>query len=92
MHFTKKYCSDLKFKLNIGKVQYFFSDLEKAYNQNPFHNSIHACDVLESFCYLVNNTIERLRFSPIDMLACIIACAGINVGHLGLSNKFLVRT
>ena len=80
------------FKLNIEKIQYFFGDLEKQYNQIPFHNSLHACDVLESFCYLVNNTRDRLQFPPIDMLACIIACAGNNVGHMGLRNKFLVKT
>lgn len=40
----------------------------------------------------MNNTMDRLRFSPIDTLACIIACAGNSVGHMGLKNKFLVRT
>ena len=92
LHCTRKYCSDLFFKINPEKIQYFFGDLEKQYNKVPFHNSTHACDVLESFFYLMNNTMDRLRFSPIDTLACIIACAGNSVGHMGLKNKFLVRT
>ncbi|CAG9313379.1 unnamed protein product [Blepharisma stoltei] len=79
--------------LNINEMVYvnFFQDMEQGYKtENPYHNSTHAADVLSSFLFFINQSVLSELFSEYDMLAVILAALGHDVGHPGLTNRFLI--
>mmetsp|Transcript_24349 Transcript_24349/g.24076 ORF Transcript_24349/g.24076 Transcript_24349/m.24076 type:complete len:221 (+) Transcript_24349:1176-1838(+) len=79
--------------LNIKEMTYvnYFQDMEQRYKtENPYHNSTHAADVLSSFLFFINQSVLLELFSEYDMLAVIIAALGHDVGHPGLTNRFLI--
>ncbi len=43
-----------KFKIDEVKLKSLFSELADKYNTaNPYHNSIHACDVMQTINYMI---------------------------------------
>jgi len=81
-------------KLDKFKLHYFFQDLEKTYNEEvPYHNAIHATDVLQGVYFSLQRDKEGEhlidRLSPEESFALLIAAAGHDAGHLGKSNQFL---
>ncbi|OMJ89414.1 hypothetical protein SteCoe_8412 [Stentor coeruleus] len=66
--------------------------LEQSYKSNPYHNSMHAADVMSSYIYFVNNSDMLDAISSIEMLGGIIATLSHDVGHPGKTNRFLVLT
>ncbi|KAJ3029359.1 UNVERIFIED_CONTAM: cAMP-specific 3',5'-cyclic phosphodiesterase 4B [Siphonaria sp. JEL0065] len=65
--------------------------MEKEYRPLPYHNCIHASDVLQSFYYLAFHSQWGSKFSNIEKLAGIIAAVGHDIDHPGVSNQFLVK-
>lgn len=91
-----KYCLKLynitdAFSLVESKVDKFLSKLEKSYKQNPYHNAVHAADILASALYIINNSYLSTSLSDLDMLSVIISHLAHDVGHPGFTNRFLVN-
>jgi hypothetical protein len=70
----------------------FFKRLEAEYIENPYHNSRHACDVTNSFLYIVENSQMNDIVTVIELFSGIIAALAHDVRHPGLTNRFLVMT
>ena len=67
----------------------FLSRFETLYNQVPYHNAEHACDVTHSFHYLLmTDALRDLATSPIDMFCCIVAAICHDLNHDGRNNAF----
>ena len=67
----------------------FLSRVETLYNQVPYHNAEHACDVTHSFHYLLmTDALRDLATSPIDMFCCIVAAICHDLNHDGRNNAF----
>lgn len=79
-----------------NKVVEFATALQSAYKQNPYHNRMHAADVMASSYYLVGKMLAQPGmeeyFTDLDMMCMHIACAIHDVAHPGFSNAFLVNT
>lgn len=73
-------------------IKNFLRKLENSYKNNPYHNSMHAADVMSSYMYFVNNSDMIDAISSIEMIGGIIATLGHDVGHPGKTNRFLVLT
>ncbi|OMJ92288.1 hypothetical protein SteCoe_4947 [Stentor coeruleus] len=69
----------------------YFEELENAYYSNPYHNACHASDVLHSLLYFILNTDILKNLVPLNLLAVVLAALGHDVGHPGLTNRFLVN-
>lgn len=69
----------------------YFESLEKVYKSNPYHNAGHASDVLHTFIYFIMNSSLQEKISSLDLLASIIATLGHDVGHPGVTNRFLIN-
>jgi len=74
------------------KFDAFLRKVDSGYHDNPFHNFAHAVDVLAAFGRMVKETPREAWASDTDLYALMIACLGINIGHTGRTNGFLVET
>merc|ERR1719391_523505 len=57
-----------------------------------YHNHLHAADVTQSCHVLLNSAALREVFTPLEVLAAILAAAIHDVDHPGLTNQFLINT
>eukprot|EP00457_Paulinella_chromatophora_P000269 gb/GEZN01000269.1/.p1 GENE.gb/GEZN01000269.1/~~gb/GEZN01000269.1/.p1 ORF type:complete len:1649 (-),score=281.41 gb/GEZN01000269.1/:153-5099(-) len=82
-----------KFNLSRAVLGRFILAIEEGYNDDlPYHNSIHAADVLLNVYYLLtaSDTIDLI--SPQDLFAALLAAAIHDFRHPGVTNGYLVST
>ncbi len=62
-------------QLNIPEKEFnrFIGLIEKGYHDLPFHNKIHATDVLHAMNYLIMNPKIKNMCNTIDVMCCYIA-------------------
>lgn len=70
----------------------FVNVLEPMYLPNPFHNFVHAVDVLCWLTMEMENVEVQSFLADSDQFALLVAALGHDVGHLGVNNQFLVAT
>lgn len=87
-----KFNLDEVFKIPEGVLRNFLMKLEATYKPNPYHNSVHAADVMNSHLFLVNNSKLFEYCTNIDVMAGIIAALGHDAGHPARNNRFLMIT
>ncbi|KAI8900395.1 hypothetical protein BC833DRAFT_275237 [Globomyces pollinis-pini] len=90
-HLLRKYSLNETFSLNPILTQNFLEKIESSYNKLPYHNSIHATDVLQSVELLLLNTEIGMNFSPMEIFSICIASAVHDLDHPGINNNFLVQ-
>lgn len=84
--------------LNPVKVARLSMAIENGYLPNPYHNKAHAADVLQTmFAILVNSGMvvedrEKGYCNPLTLLSCILAAAAHDLGHIGVTNDFLIQS
>ena len=91
-HCIKRFSLDEIFLLKEPVYTEFFKTIEKLYKPNPYHNSIHATDVLCSFLFLIQQSIVADCLEDFEILAFVIAALCHDVGHPGFTNRFLVNS
>merc|ERR1712232_1291080 len=70
--------------------------IEKGYVANPYHNRMHAAEVM-LMAYQFWSLMSTMPafggyFEEIDLLVVIFAAAIHDIGHPGVSNDFMVKT
>jgi len=71
----------------------FLMTLEDHYIKDiPYHNHLHAADVTQSTHILLGFTALEEVFSPLEVLAAILASCIHDVDHPGVTNQYLVNT
>ncbi len=79
--------------LRQDDVLSLFTAVESGYRvENPYHNRIHAADVLQTTHYFMTHKIVRDTIGPRDIFAALIAAAFHDFQHPGTTNSFLVAT
>ncbi|KAG8347631.1 3', 5'-cyclic nucleotide phosphodiesterase [Trypanosoma vivax] len=74
----------------MGKWASMTAALENNYRPNPYHNAVHAADVLQGAFSLVSSTKVLLRhLKSVELKAIMFAAAAHDVRHPGRSNGFL---
>lgn len=89
---VQRFHLDSNFLITESVYEEFFKALESLYKPNPYHNSTHAADVLASFLFILNQSSLSQFIQDYEILAVIIAMLGHDVGHPGLTNRFLVNS
>ena len=80
------------------KLDNFLMILSKTYQNNKvlYHTSLHGVDVCYStlliLTFLKNGENKIEDISELDIISLIIAALGHDVGHPGLTNKFLINS
>lgn len=89
---TVKY--DLLNKLNIKKVLFYewVINIESGYKMNPYHNSMHAADVLFMTHYLVVKSGIIDQLTPVEIFSVLLASFIHDFKHPGVNNNFLIET
>ena len=81
-----------------SKLDNFLMVLSKTYQNNRalYHTSLHGVDVCYStlliLTFLKNDENKLEDISELDIISLIIAALGHDVGHPGLTNKFLINS
>jgi len=91
--FRKHNLFELITDLEESTVLSFVTSIENGYHiKNPYHNRIHAADVVQTLHYLLTcNELHHL-LAPADILCAIVAAAIHDYQHPGITNSFLVAT
>ncbi|CAH8591959.1 unnamed protein product [Schistosoma turkestanicum] len=67
--------------------------IESTYHADvPYHNSMHAADVLQTSHFLLQAEALDDVFSDLEILAVLFASAIHDVDHPGVTNQFLINT
>eukprot|EP00727_Mastigamoeba_balamuthi_P010417 m51a1_g5999 putative 3 -cyclic-nucleotide phosphodiesterase (401) ;mRNA; f:11952-17634 len=78
------------FNFSRKKTRKFLHILEKGYNEVPYHSSLHAADVTQAMYSLMCGCV--MQFTPLEMLAGILAATVHDYNHPGLNNNFMCAT
>lgn len=71
----------------------FMMTLEDHYLKDaPYHNRVHAADVVQSTHVLLNSPALESVFTSLEVLSALFASAIHDVDHPGLTNQFLINT
>ncbi|KAJ3410395.1 cAMP-specific 3',5'-cyclic phosphodiesterase 4D [Chytridiales sp. JEL 0842] len=87
--------SDLlsSFKIEKEKFHAWLLMMESEYRPHPYHNAIHAADVLHAFNFLLLEASGiNEKYSAIEKLSSIIAAIGHDIDHPGFTNQYMVKT
>ena len=77
---------DVKMRSALGVI-------ESGYRvQNPYHNSIHAADVMHAMHFFISRCGFASYLSDLEIFAALVAAAIHDYDHPGLNNAFQVRT
>lgn len=78
---------------NIRHLMNFVRTVQSFYrNDNPFHNALHAADVMQTtHLYLCQRDVKE-NFSDVELFSLLFAAMVIDIGHLGVNNQFLIKT
>eukprot|EP00484_Ammonia_sp_Unknown_P022062 CAMPEP_0197037336 /NCGR_PEP_ID=MMETSP1384-20130603/14573_1 /TAXON_ID=29189 /ORGANISM="Ammonia sp." /LENGTH=423 /DNA_ID=CAMNT_0042467623 /DNA_START=79 /DNA_END=1350 /DNA_ORIENTATION=- len=79
-------------RVELSCCAHFLDLCEKLYHANPYHNSIHATDVMQFNCILLCSQYIRSRFQDYELLAAFMSAVAHDIGHIGKNNDFLVKS
>lgn len=81
-----------KLKCPAGVLPALFTEIERLYCANSYHNSTHAADVLSSFIFMATNSQLFSYTSNEELFACVVASLAHDVGHPARTNGFLMNS
>eukprot|EP00299_Pterocystis_sp_00344_P010567 c4748_g1_i1.p1 GENE.c4748_g1_i1~~c4748_g1_i1.p1 ORF type:complete len:704 (+),score=173.98 c4748_g1_i1:181-2292(+) len=80
------------FRISPITVREWLTNVEKGYHDNPYHNSVHAADVLQSVYFFLVRAELMKQLSALEVFACVVSAIIHDYGHIGLTNNFLKLT
>ena len=93
MHLMQKMGVVDKIPIPKDRLADLLQAIERGYvAANPFHNALHAADVMFTTRYFLNAPLLRDMTGALDKFAAVLAAAVHDYGHPGLSNPFLIVT
>ena len=76
-------------QIDRARLASFLEELENAYeSKNPYHTGIHAADVVQSVAIMIRIDSWSKGLKDWELLSMIIAAAGHDVGHQGVTNEY----
>jgi len=77
-----------KLQVPFQKLVQFVCAVRNCYNETPYHNWTHACDVAQFVFSCVMRGRLRLYLQDIELFALLLAAISHDVDHRGLNNAF----
>ena len=87
-----KYDLNAKYHISDLEAESYFTAVEGKYKANPYHNSCHGADVLNSTLYFLLHSDISTNTSNLEVLGLIIGTLCHDVGHGALTNRFLINS
>ena len=88
----KRFGLDDAFQIPEGRLNAFLLELESGYYKNPYHNSIHAADVMCSTVFLLESSSLIDSITSLELLANLVSALAHDLGHPGKNNRFIVMS
>lgn len=83
----------VRLRVDAGAMRAYLMRIERTYRPHvPFHNSLHATDVLHAVHLLLSGEKLGSVFTDLEVFAALFAAVIHDVDHPGLTNQFLVNT
>jgi len=79
-------------KVNLLSCAHFLDLCEKLYQKNPYHNHIHATDVMQFNLILLSSSFIKYHFEDYELLAAFMSAVAHDIGHIGKNNDFLIKS
>eukprot|EP01116_Phalansterium_solitarium_P020028 TRINITY_DN5788_c0_g1_i1.p1 TRINITY_DN5788_c0_g1~~TRINITY_DN5788_c0_g1_i1.p1 ORF type:complete len:1275 (+),score=428.42 TRINITY_DN5788_c0_g1_i1:108-3932(+) len=80
------------FAVPYDRLINFLTELSATYREVPYHNFFHAIDVTQTvFYFLVAASSLSTIFSPVEILAILVAALCHDVDHGGVNNAYHVK-
>lgn len=99
LHFSmlelfRKYNINKRFGIKQSTLVNFANAIEEEYQVSgaPYHNNIHACDVMVTVHQLLFQTQMAHWFSDLELFSMLFAAAIHDLAHTGQSNQFHINT
>jgi 3'5'-cyclic nucleotide phosphodiesterase len=72
----------------------YFVAIERQYLDNPYHNKIHAADVVQTTHALIQMGGSKFACSdnPVELFALLVAAVVHDVGHPGMNNSYQISS
>eukprot|EP00760_Papus_ankaliazontas_P035322 PhM_4_TR7742/c4_g1_i1/m.41817/K13755/PDE1; calcium/calmodulin-dependent 3',5'-cyclic nucleotide phosphodiesterase len=82
-----------KFNISERLLLNWLSVVEAGYHPNPYHNSMHAADVLHITHFILNmgGMIKKARLTDEDVFAALCAATIHDYDHPGINNNFHIK-
>eukprot|EP01137_Pigoraptor_chileana_P036750 Opistho-2@32871 len=75
-----------------AQIGRFLRDVHRGYHPNPYHNFDHAMDVMQT-CYVFLRAMRASEMlSHLDVAVLLLAAAGHDIDHPGVTNDYLVKS
>ncbi|KAH8266587.1 hypothetical protein KR018_001834, partial [Drosophila ironensis] len=83
-----------KFKISPGILEAFLYRVEEGYcrYRNPYHNNLHAVDVMQTIHYCLCNTGLMNWLTDLEIFASLLAALLHDYEHTGTTNNFHVMS
>ncbi len=81
-----------RLQLDVARLSSFLAAAEAAYCPQPYHNSVHAADVVQAVGAMACADPWASTLEDWETLALLLAAATHDLGHPGVNNDFHVRT
>lgn len=78
-------------RLDSDRLSKYLGMIEKGYHDVPYHNSIHATEVLQRV-HTILKTVADDVFEKVDRLSLYLAAVIHDYGHAGVTNAFLIAS
>eukprot|EP00580_Thalassiosira_gravida_P000683 CAMPEP_0201622652 /NCGR_PEP_ID=MMETSP0492-20130828/47512_1 /ASSEMBLY_ACC=CAM_ASM_000837 /TAXON_ID=420259 /ORGANISM="Thalassiosira gravida, Strain GMp14c1" /LENGTH=321 /DNA_ID=CAMNT_0048092241 /DNA_START=81 /DNA_END=1046 /DNA_ORIENTATION=+ len=85
--FVEEFC--MKPEVLCNFLRLVESDYSK---ENPYHNGIHASDVMQTTFALLQMGGDKFSSSPLELFSLLLAAACHDMGHPGRNNSFEVNS
>ncbi len=90
--FHRTSCMDYA-SMDASTLARFLRKIESGYKSNPYHNSRHAADVLQTLHMIMHQGgLVPGYVDQLTMLGCYLAAIVHDYEHLGRTNDYLVNT
>ena len=80
-------------QIDRPKMLAWLSQIDEGYaRSNPYHNALHAADVVATLDYFLRQPALSRILSPIDILSALVGALVHDLAHPGFNNPFLEAT
>jgi len=83
---------DMDLAIDSGKLCKYIRAIQGDYQDVPYHNRVHAADVVQSTNSLIQMSDESISFQKEDLFVLLFASVIHDVKHPGRNNTFQVNT
>ena len=92
IHFLRSIFLDLDLNIDDNKLVRYVREIQEGYLYNPYHNRIHAADVVQTLNSLLQMAGDQFSFDKEDLFFILVSAVVHDVKHPGRNNAFQVNS